>query len=90
MLQACQDLAAKVLGQRERIIGLEHQFNRAPPTLVMHQMGMDKPGTVSRLKSLKTVSRLAARQAWYEWRRAMHEPMVTELEARLDQLTKVK
>jgi hypothetical protein len=82
-------LTAKVLGQRERITGLEHQFNRTPPSLVLHQMDMDKIGTVSRLKSLKTVSRLAARQAWYEWRRAMHEPMVVELEVRLEQLTKV-
>lgn len=75
--RAAQALVQKILGTKDCVEALESQFGIAPPQFYLHvDLEKETDQASLRLKTLKSVSRLVAKQEWYQWRRLALESHV--------------
>lgn len=77
--QTCSSLVEEIESLREVNLSLEGRFNHSPPvafTLFHSSKKSDSDLVQSKLKTLKSISRLHARKAWYSWRQEkLHAPL---------------
>jgi hypothetical protein len=77
---ACGDLAAMIGQVREELQRQEEQFNHSPPlAFLQHRDPLERPVVVGKLKTLKSIARLYAKQAWYAWRQPVHARLNADL-----------
>ena len=84
--RACTESVKTIEAQRAFLAEEEARFNHHPP-LAFREFSALPPGEsneravlISKLKTLKSVARLFARQSWYEWRRGFESGFLTELQ----------
>lgn len=79
--EGCQRLAVMIGELRTELGKAEEQFNHSPPLpyLEYQRDVAERPVVISKLKTLKSIARLYAKQAWYEWRASLHEGLNARL-----------
>lgn len=79
--EGCQRLAAMIGELRTELGRAEEQFNHSPPLpyLEYQRDVTERPAVISKLKTLKSIARLYAKQAWYGWRTSLHEALNARL-----------
>lgn len=90
--KACGECVRTIEAQRQFLIEEEGKFNHHPPLAYREFMKNNSGDTPERslilqkLKTLKSVARLFARQSWYEWRKGFEINFQGELEKVLNSL----
>ena len=90
--KACGECVRTIEAQRQFLIEEEGKFNHHPPLAYREFMKQQSGETPERslilqkLKTLKSVARLFARQSWYEWRKGFESNFRGELEHVLNSL----
>ncbi len=84
--RACTESVKTIEAQRVFLAEEEARFNHHPPlafrefsSLLLGESN-ERAVLISKLKTLKSVARLFARQSWYEWRRGFESGFLTELQ----------
>lgn len=71
--EACGVLAGQIEAIREELSRQEEQFNHSPPlAFLQYRDPQERSTVIGKLKTFKSIARLFAKQAWYEWRRPVH------------------
>lgn len=90
--RACSESVSTINAQRAFLADEEAKFNHHPP-LAYRQFAALPSGDsqersllLGKLKTLKSVARLFARQSWYEWRRGFESGFLEELNRVLSEL----
>ena len=83
--KACDECVRTIGAQRQFLIEEEGKFNHHPPLAYREFMkstseSPERLSILQKLKTLKSVARLFARQSWYEWRRGFETNFRGELE----------
>lgn len=84
--RACAESIKTIEAQRAFLNEEESRFNHHPPlayrefTALPPGESADRSVLIGKLKTLKSVARLFARQSWYEWRRSFENGFLTELQ----------
>lgn len=85
---ACGRLATMIGELRDDLLKQEEQFNHSPPlAFLQYRDPQERSTVVSKLKTLKSIARLYAKQAWYEWRNPIHTGLNQSIEKNLTVLT---
>lgn len=90
--KACGECVRTIEAQRQFLIEEEGKFNHHPPLayreFIKHsgEDGPERSLILQKLKTLKSVARLFARQSWYEWRKGFESNFRGELENVLNSL----
>ncbi|PJF16805.1 hypothetical protein PSACC_03367 [Paramicrosporidium saccamoebae] len=78
---ACVRLAGMLTEIRDDLQKQEEQFNHSPPlAFLQYRDPEERSNVISKLKTLKSIARLYAKQAWYEWRNPVHSALNRDLE----------
>lgn len=81
---ASVQLSSMINSLKEDLLKREEQFNHSPPLAYIeyhgHQVN-DRAQIINKLKTLKSVSRLLTKQAWYVWRQKVHSDLNYKLES---------
>lgn len=83
--KACDECVRTIGAQRQFLNEEEGKFNHHPPLAQREFMkstseSLERLSILQKLKTLKSVARLFARQSWYEWRRGFETNFQGELE----------
>jgi hypothetical protein len=85
--RACGECVRTVEAQRQFLSEEEGKFNHHPPLAYREfNASPDRSLILQKLKTLKSVARLFARESWYEWRRGFEGNVLGELEKILHNL----
>lgn len=89
--KACGECVRTIEAQRQFLIEEEGKFNHHPPLAYREfvkttEEGPERSLILQKLKTLKSVARLFARQSWYEWRKGFESNFRGELENVLNSL----
>jgi hypothetical protein len=89
--KACGECVRTIEAQRQFLIEEEGKFNHHPPLAYREfikttEEGPERSLILHKLKTLKSVARLFARQSWYEWRKGFESNFRGELEKVLNSL----
>ena len=89
--KACAESIRTIEAQRQFLIEEEGKFNHHPPLayreFLKHSTeSPERTSILQKLKTLKSVARLFARQSWYEWRRGFENNFQGDLERVLEGL----
>jgi hypothetical protein len=86
--EACVRLAGMLTEIRDDLQKQEEQFNHSPPlAFLQYRDPEERTNVVSKLKTLKSIARLYAKQAWYEWRNPVHSALNCNLEKNVKVVT---
>ena len=83
--KACDECVRTIGAQRQFLNEEEGKFNHHPPLAYREFMksaseSPERMSILQKLKTLKSVARLFARQSWYEWRKGFETNFQAELE----------
>lgn len=85
---ACGELAKMIIQIRDELTRQEEQFNHSPPlAFLQYRDPLERSTVISKLKTLKSIARLYAKQAWYEWRQPIHSKLNSNLEGNVNVLS---
>lgn len=86
--EASNDLVASIMDIKEALARQEGQFGAAPPMAYLQYQrdAAGRPHLLSRLKTLKSVSRMLSKHSWHQWRLSRQTGLVERLAANLDAL----
>ena len=82
MDEACVELASHIHAVRDELQRQEEHFNHSPPlAFLQYRDPQERLAVISKLKTLKSIARLCAKHAWYEWRQPVHARLNAALAA---------
>lgn len=79
---ACQQLSEMIAQVKGELARHEEQFNHSPPLafLEYHREKQERANVTNKLRTLKSIARLYAKQAWYQWRHSVHAALNEKLQ----------
>lgn len=74
--EACHQVTAMIETLKREFSKQEEQFNHSPPLpFLEYREPTERLTIISKMKTLKSLARLFAKKAWYEWRTSLHEQL---------------